>query len=132
MSEKKIQRITPPYSFESYSHIIEPLKDEDGGGYLVTFPDLPGCVSDGETIAEALSNAKDAFHSWVSARHDMNKPIPKPIKHGETAEPVRSMQRFPRSLHASLVAIAKAEGSSLNTLITTMLAESIGRRNGHI
>jgi predicted RNase H-like HicB family nuclease len=132
MSEKKIARVAPPYSFESYSHIIEPLKEEDGGGYLITFPDLPGCVSDGESIAEALFNAKDSFNAWVSARYDMNKPIPKPTKHGETAEAIQSVQRLPRNLHASLVAIAKAEGSSLNALITNMLAESVGRRNSHI
>jgi predicted HicB family RNase H-like nuclease len=45
----------------------------------------------------------------------MGTPIPKPTRHGETAEPVRLMQRLPRSLHASLVARARAEGTSLNT-----------------
>jgi len=33
---------------------------EDGGGYFVTFPDLPGCASDGDTAEEALHNAAEA------------------------------------------------------------------------
>lgn len=128
MSEIIVPHVEPPYPFEAYAHVVEPLTDDDGGGYLITFPDLPGCMSDGETEAEAVANAQDAFSVWVSARVHMGKPIPKPTRHGETAEPVRLMQRLPRSLHASLVARAKAEGTSLNTLVTMLLAESLGRR----
>ncbi len=79
-----------------------------------------------------MANARDAFSAWMSARADMGKPIPKPTRHGETAEPVRLMQRLPRSLHASLVARAKAEGTSMNTLVTMLLAEGIGRRNHRV
>ena len=35
--------------FEDYAIIVSQLPEEDGGGYLASFPDLPGCVSDGET-----------------------------------------------------------------------------------
>jgi predicted RNase H-like HicB family nuclease len=41
-----------------YSVIIEPLSDEDGGGFVVVVPDLPGCMSDGETPEEALISAR--------------------------------------------------------------------------
>ena len=112
MSEITVPHVEAPYPFEAYAHVVEPLAEEDGGGYLITFPDLPGCMSDGETEAEALANARDAFSAWMSARAHMGKPIPKSTRHGETAEPVRLMQRLPRSLHASLVARAKAEGTS--------------------
>lgn len=33
-----------------YPCAVRPLKKDEGGGYLVEFPDLPGCVSDGETL----------------------------------------------------------------------------------
>ncbi|GAB6040272.1 type II toxin-antitoxin system HicB family antitoxin [Endothiovibrio diazotrophicus] len=131
MSEIVVPHVDPPYPFEAYPHWVEPLSEEDGGGYLVTFPDLPGCISDGEDEAEAVANARDAFSAWVSARAQMGKPIPKPTRHGESAEPVRMMQRLPRSLHASLVARAKAEGTSLNTLVTMLLAEGLGRHERH-
>ena len=129
MSEITVPHVEAPYPFEAYAHMVEPLTEDDGGGYLISFPDLPGCMSDGETEVEALANARDAFSAWMSARAHMGKPIPKPTRHGETAEPVRLMQRLPRSLHASLVARAKAEGTSMNTLVTMLLAEGIGRGN---
>jgi len=131
MSEFIIPHVDSPYPFEAYAHVVEPLATEDGGGFLVTFPDLPGCMSDGETEGDAVANARDAFSVWMSARAHMGKPIPKPTRHGETAEPVRLMQRLPRSLHANLVARAKAEGTSLNTLVTMLLAEGIGRHDRH-
>ena len=131
MSEITIPHVDPPYPFEAYTHLVEPLTEADGGGFLITVPDLPGCMSDGETEVEALANARDAFSAWMSARAHMGKPIPTPTRHGETAEPVRLMQRLPRSLHATLVARAKAEGTSLNTLVTMLLAEGVGRRDKH-
>jgi len=131
MSEITVPHVDPPFPFEAYAHVVEPLSDQDGGGYLITFPDLPGCMSDGETIEEAMTHGNDAFSAWMSARAHLGKPIPKPTRHGESANPVRLMQRLPRSLHANLVARAKAEGTSLNTLVTMLLAEGLGRRNSH-
>ena len=53
--------------FEDYSINISPIPDDEGGGYLVTFPDLPGCIADGETIDEAIAEARDAFAAWRMA-----------------------------------------------------------------
>jgi predicted RNase H-like HicB family nuclease len=132
MSEIIVPHVEPPFPFEAYAHVVEPLSDADGGGYLITFPDLPGCMSDGETIEEAMAHGREAFSAWISARAHLGKPIPKPTRHGESADPVRLMQRLPRSLHANLVARAKAEGTSLNTLVTMLLAEGLGRRKSHV
>jgi predicted RNase H-like HicB family nuclease len=132
VSEIKVPHVDPPFPFEAYAHVIEPLSDDDGGGYLITFPDLPGCIADGETLEETMANGRDAFSAWMSARAHIGKPIPKPTRHGEAADPVRLVQRLPRSLHASLVARAKAEGTSLNTLVTMLLAESLGRHESHV
>jgi antitoxin HicB len=41
------------------------LADCDGDGYLATIPDLPGCVSDGDTPEEALKNVQEAIKSWI-------------------------------------------------------------------
>ena len=76
---KKIKTVKPPFSFEAYSHLISQLPQEDDGGFLITFPDLPGCMSDGESEAEAVSNGKDAFEAWVAARMDSGKAIPEPF-----------------------------------------------------
>lgn len=128
MSVKHIKPVTPPYPFEAYGHVVSPLSVEDGGGYMITFPDLPGCMSDGETLEEALVNGRDAFDSWMAAQVDMGRQIPAPTHYDEEGKPVKFVQRLPRSLHASLQARAKAEGVSINTLVLALIAEGLGRR----
>ncbi|MBP1843853.1 putative RNase H-like HicB family nuclease [Rhizobium petrolearium] len=63
-----------------YAVLVSPLSPEDGGGFLATVPDLPGCMSDGETPQEAISNVQDAIESWIEATHDMGRDIPPPSK----------------------------------------------------
>jgi predicted RNase H-like HicB family nuclease len=41
--------------------------EEDGAGFLATVPDLPGCMSDGESEAEAAENVQDAIRCWLEA-----------------------------------------------------------------
>jgi predicted RNase H-like HicB family nuclease len=130
MSVKKINPAQPPFQFEDYLHELAPLSVEEGGGFLITIPDLPGCMSDGETIEETIANGRDAFLSWVSAAMDMGRPIPRP-----TARPVELIEasgkfvaRLPKSLHARLAARARQEGVSLNTLVLALIAEGLGHR----
>ena len=61
-----------------YAIRIERLADSDGGGYLATAPDLPGCVSDGATPEEALRNVQDAIESWIEAAKEWKQDIPEP------------------------------------------------------
>jgi|GEM_PF-6758761 len=52
----------PTYPFE-----IVPLSEEDGQGYLISFPDLPGCLSEGAAIEEAICNGADAQKASLRA-----------------------------------------------------------------
>jgi antitoxin HicB len=61
-----------------YPMNVRPLTAEEGGGYLVEFPDLPGCMSDGDTVAEALANAADAQATWLAAMCEAGRMIPAP------------------------------------------------------
>lgn len=61
----------PKHRFE-----VRPLTEEEGGGWLVTFPDLPGCMSDGETVEEAIQNAVDAEKSYLLAAEEFGPPNP--------------------------------------------------------
>jgi len=63
-----------------YHVIINPLSPDDGGGFLATVPDLPGCMSDGETPEEALANVQDAVAAWIEAARDLGRGIPQPSK----------------------------------------------------
>ena len=131
MSEIIIQPVKPYYPFEAYAHIIESLPVEEGGGFLITFPDLPGCMADGETEIEAIDNGRDAFLSWVSSCTDMGDPIPAPkfktVARWLTESSGKFVQRVPKSIHTQLAARAKQEGVSLNSLVLSFIAEGLGR-----
>jgi antitoxin HicB len=62
----------------SYPVVVQPLKEEDGGGFVATVPDLPGCMSDGETPEEALTNVQGAIEAWIEAAQDIGRKVPKP------------------------------------------------------
>ena len=63
-----------------YSVLVEPLSPEDGGGFLATVPDLPGCMSDGETPEEAITHVQEAISAWLEAARDLGHEIPKPSR----------------------------------------------------
>ena len=64
-----------------YLAAIEQGTGEAGWGVVV--PDLPGCVSAGDTLEEAVENAKDAICGWMEAMLEMGEKIPKqqPMEH---------------------------------------------------
>jgi antitoxin HicB len=103
---------------------IRPLAADEGGGYLASFPDLPGCMSDGATAQEAIASAVDAAASWLATAREFGDPIPAPGSGGESG---RFVTRLPRSLHARLIARARQEGVSMNTLVATLIAEGLGQ-----
>lgn len=63
-----------------YAITVEPLPPDEGGGFIATVPDLPGCMSDGETPEEALKNVQDAIATWIEAAHDMGHAVPPPSR----------------------------------------------------
>jgi antitoxin HicB len=63
-----------------YPVLVEPLPPEDGGGFLATVPDLPGCMSDGESPEEAITRVQDAIVAWLEAARDLGHEIPKPSR----------------------------------------------------
>ena len=64
-----------------YPVLIEPLSPADGGGYLATVPDLPGCMSDGETREQAARNVGDAIAAWIEEAQALGRAIPAPSCH---------------------------------------------------
>lgn len=59
-----------------YPAVFTPYED-DSGGYSVTFPDLPGCVTGGDDMAEALLMAVDAASGWILTELEDGNKIPK-------------------------------------------------------
>ena len=46
---------------------MEIVEDKDEGGFVVSFPELPGCITCGETVESAVANALDAKKAWLEA-----------------------------------------------------------------
>ncbi|HHV74357.1 MAG TPA: type II toxin-antitoxin system HicB family antitoxin [Thermoanaerobacterium sp.] len=60
-------------------YIFPAVFESDGnGGYTVTFPDLPGCITEGDTLDEALYMAKDALELYIYNLEEDNETIPIP------------------------------------------------------
>ena len=59
---------------------MEPLSSDEGGGFLVTVPDLPGCIADGETVEQAIAEAHDAFEAWAMAEREDKGDLPVDVR----------------------------------------------------
>lgn len=59
----------------SYTVLIVP-GEPDEGGYWVKVPALPGCVTQGETVEEALANSREAIEAYVLSLQDRGLPVP--------------------------------------------------------
>ena len=109
-----------------YAVEVRRLPDEEGGGWLAEVMDLPGCVSDGETVAEAFENAQGAIASWIEAAEEAGKPVPAPSTMVHYSG--KWLMRVPKSLHRRLAEQARHEGVSLNAQASAILAEGVGYR----
>lgn len=57
-----------------YKVVLEPQID---GGYTVYVPELPGCVSEGQTASEALTMIKDAIEGYLAVQQEKGWSLPK-------------------------------------------------------
>ena len=120
--KKKTKAAPPDYPFE-----VRPLSQEDGGGYLISYPDFKECIADGDTIEEAIREGRKALTAVIATMEEKGLPVPAPGTFAEYSG--KFVQRLPKSLHARLDARARLEGVSINTLATTYIAEGLaGRR----
>jgi predicted RNase H-like HicB family nuclease len=51
---------------------------KDDGSFVVEVPELPGCVADGQTYAEAVANAEEIIDEWIGTARKLGRPIPEP------------------------------------------------------
>jgi predicted RNase H-like HicB family nuclease len=72
-----------------YYVALEKLPAEEGGGWLGTVPDLPGCMSDSDDFASLEANVADAIDTWIAAAHRMGREVPSPAD--ATARRARSI-----------------------------------------
>jgi len=102
------------------------LRQYEDGTFFAEVAELPGCVTEADTAAEALEMISDAMAGWIEVALSEGLPIPEPA--GEMEYSGRFLVRAPKSLHRDLVRRAQAEGASLNQFVVTTLSRALGRR----
>ena len=101
---------------------MEVVEDTAEGGYVVSYPDLKGCITCADTIEAAIANAKDAKQAWLEAAADTGCEIPEP----DDLEKYYGQYklRLPKSLHRQLAVHSKREGVSMNQYCVYLLAKN--------
>lgn len=107
----------------SLQYPINVIADRDDGGYVIVFPDLPGCMTQAESLDELPAMADEARTLWIEAAFEDGHTIPLPSYPEEHSG--KFVLRLARSLHRDLAEEAEREGVSLNQYVTTLL----GRRD---
>ena len=108
---------------EDYLKLSYPitLYPEVEGGFTVEIKDLPGCVTQGETLEEAHEMIDDAKYAWIKVNLELGNPIPLPATQKKFSG--RFVVRLPSNLHQRLAEEAEQNGVSLNQMVSSVLAE---------
>lgn len=102
------------------------LQYDPDGYWIAEHPELPGCKADGETAQEALSSLDISRELWIESRQATGLEIPEPQEAPQYSG--RFVLRIPKSLHRELANEAEAEGVSLNSFVSNVLASRHTRR----
>ena len=116
----KSEKTLDYYMSLPYKVSIQP--DPAEGGYVAWYPDLPGCVTVGETLEEAFTNAEDARRAWLEAAVEDGNWIAEPTLMDSYSGQFKL--RIPKSLHRSLAEHAQEEGTSMNQYCLYLLAKN--------
>ena len=108
--------------YMSMSYKMEIIEDQDEGGFVISYPDLPGCITCGETIESAMQNAKDAKREWNRASKEEGIEIYEPDSLENYSGQFKL--RIPRSLHRSLAEHSQREGISMNQYCVYLLSKN--------
>ncbi|MEY8310074.1 type II toxin-antitoxin system HicB family antitoxin [Erysipelotrichaceae bacterium 51-3] len=101
---------------------LEIVPDPDEGGYVAHYPDLPGCITVGETLESAVLNAADAKKAWLEAALEDGVKIAEPASLDNYSGQFKL--RLPKSLHRSLAEHSKREGVSMNQYCVYLLSRN--------
>ena len=101
---------------------LEIVEDQEEGGYVVSYPDLPGCITCGDTIEDAMNNAKDAKKAWIEAALEEGIEINEPDSIEDYSGQFKL--RIPKTLHRTLALRARKEGISMNQYCVYLLSRN--------
>jgi len=109
-------------SLDDYLKLVYPIKliKETDDRVFVEIPDLPGCLSQGESVEEAIRNIDEARVLWIETAYTKGSCIPTPSSEKEYSG--RILLRMPSYLHKRLAVTAETEGVSLNHYLVSLLS----------
>ncbi|MBE9226481.1 type II toxin-antitoxin system HicB family antitoxin [Phormidium sp. LEGE 05292] len=120
MSKKKT--LTERESLEFYLNLKYPVTLYPGEeAYVAEIKDLPGCMTQGDTIDEVMSNIEEARELWIETAYEHGSMIPLPSTENQYSG--RVLLRMPKSLHQQLVENAEREEVSFNQYVVSLLSE---------
>jgi antitoxin HicB len=93
------------------------------GGWVIEFPDLPGCLTQVDDPAEIGPMAEDAKRELIEAAHELGREIPDPTYPELEEYSGKFVMRVPKKLHRELAEQARRNGVSLNAWVTHLLTE---------
>ena len=123
MRENQMSKTVEDYLKLPYT--IEIFRDEtdDEAGWVARVIELPGCITQGESIPELTEMLDDAMRTWIETALADGDPIPEP--RSLTDYSGKFVARVPRSLHRELVQAAGREGVSLNSFVNMALSKAV-------
>lgn len=95
------------------------IADPDGG-WVIDFPDLPGCTTQADTLDEIVPMAEEGRQLWIESMYERGLAIPLPSYPEEYSG--KFNLRLPKSLHRKLAESAERDGVSLNQYVVTLLS----------
>jgi len=95
------------------------------GGFVAEIEELPGCMTQAETLDEIFKAIEDARQLWIETAYNEGQDIPLP--RDMEKYPGKFLVRIPQWLHRNLARAAKREGISLNQYVTSLLAAGVNR-----
>lgn len=112
-------------------YTIEIFRDETGddASWVARVIELPGCITQGDTITDLAEMIEDAMRAWIESALADGDPVPEPRPLTDYSG--KFVTRVPRSLHRELVAAAGREGVSLNSYITMALSKAVSQTNSN-
>lgn len=101
---------------------LELVQDMQEGGYVASYPELPGCITCGATLEEAVANAEDAKRAWLEAALEDGVLIREPSDIDDYSGQFKL--RIPKTLHKSLAEHSRQEGISMNQYCLYLLSKN--------
>ena len=102
---------------------IEIIREQEEGGYVLHCPELPGCITCGETVQEGLEMLEDAKKCWFTACLEDGVSIPEPTRLEDYSGQFKL--RLPKSLHKQLAQRSSEEGVSMNQYCVYLLSKGL-------